>query len=47
MLWRRATVPDRPGALAVLATECGTSQVNILGFQIFPGVDLVTDELVL
>ena len=48
MLWRvRATLPDRPGALAVLATECGTSQVNILGFQIFPGVDLVTDELVL
>ena len=48
MLWRvRATLPDRPGALAVLATECGASQVNILGFQIFPGVDLVTDELVL
>ncbi len=48
MLWRvRATLPDRPGALAALATECGTSEVNILGFQIFPGVDLVTDELVL
>jgi len=48
MLWRvRATLPDRPGSLAVLATECGASQVNILGFQIFPGVDLVTDELVL
>ena len=48
MLWRvRATLPDRPGALAVLATECGTSEVNILGFQVFPGVDMVTDELVL
>jgi len=48
MLWRvRATLPDRPGALAVLATECGASEVNILGFQVFPGVDMVTDELVL
>ena len=48
MLWRvRATLPDRPGALAVLANECGTSEVNILGFQVFPGVDVVTDELVL
>ncbi len=48
MLWRvRATLPDRPGSLAVLATECGASQVNILGFQVFPGIDLVTDELVL
>jgi ribosomal protein S18 acetylase RimI-like enzyme len=48
MLWRvRATLPDRPGALAVLAAECGASAVNILGLQVFPGVDLVTDELVL
>jgi ribosomal protein S18 acetylase RimI-like enzyme len=48
MLWRvRATLPDRPGALAALATRCGESEVNILGFQVFPGVDLVTDELVL
>jgi ribosomal protein S18 acetylase RimI-like enzyme len=48
MLWRvRATLPDRPGALAGLAAECGKSEVNILGFQVFPGVDLVTDELVL
>jgi hypothetical protein len=48
MLWRvRATLPDRPGALAALAAECGSSAVNILGFQVFPGVDLVTDELVL
>ena len=48
MLWRvRATLPDRPGALAALAAECGASGVNILGFQIFPGVAVVTDELVL
>ncbi|MCY7395044.1 MAG: hypothetical protein LH468_02640 [Nocardioides sp.] len=51
MLWRvRATLPDRPGALAVLAVlaqSCGTAEVNILGFQIFPGVGAVTDELVL
>jgi len=48
MLWRvRTTLPDRPGALAVLARNCGEAGVNILGLQIFPGVDAVTDELVL
>jgi ribosomal protein S18 acetylase RimI-like enzyme len=48
VLWRvRTTLPDRPGALAVLAERCGASEVNILGLQIFPGVDAVTDELVL
>jgi GNAT superfamily N-acetyltransferase len=48
MLWRvRTTLPDRPGALAVLARECGAADVNILGLQIFPGVESVTDELVL
>lgn len=48
MLWRvRTTLPDRPGALAVLAQSCGAAGVNILGFQIFPGVGAVTDELVL
>lgn len=48
MLWRvRTTLPDRPGALAELAASCGESGVNILGLQIFPGVDRVTDELVL
>lgn len=48
MLWRvRTTLPDRPGALAVLAQSCGAADVNILGFQIFPGVGAVTDELVL
>lgn len=48
MLWRvRTTLPDRPGSLAVLAQNCGAAGVNILGLQIFPGVDSVTDELVL
>jgi ribosomal protein S18 acetylase RimI-like enzyme len=49
MLWRvRATLPDRPGALAALARECGAAGVNIVGFQAFPDHDAqVTDELVL
>lgn len=48
MLWRvRTTLPDRPGALAVLARNCGDAGVNILGLQIFPGIGAVTDELVL
>lgn len=48
MLWRvRTALPDRPGALAVLARSCGEAGVNILGLQIFPGVGSVTDELVL
>ncbi len=40
-------MPDRPGALATLAQECGTAGVNILAMQVFPGVEAVTDELVL
>ncbi len=48
MLWRvRTTLADRPGALAALARACGECDVNVLGLQIFPGVDGVTDELVL
>lgn len=48
MLWRvRANLPDRPGALAALAHECGRAGVNIDGVQVFPGQDQVTDELVL
>ncbi|GEP36621.1 hypothetical protein NPS01_02840 [Nocardioides psychrotolerans] len=43
----RATLPERPGALAALAAECGAAGVNILGVQVFPGVEAVTDELVL
>ena len=48
MLWRvRTTLPDRPGALALLGEQCGLADINILGLQIFPGVEAVTDELVL
>lgn len=48
MLWRvRTTMPDRPGGLARLAQRCGEAGVNILGLQIFPGADAVTDELVM
>lgn len=48
MLWRvRATLPDEPGTLAVLAQRCGAAGVNIVGLQIFPGLDDVTDEIVL
>lgn len=48
MLWRvRTTLEDRPGALAGLAARCGEAGVNILGLQVFPGLDRVTDELVL
>jgi ribosomal protein S18 acetylase RimI-like enzyme len=43
----RATLPDRPGALAALAQECGKAGVNIVGLQVFPGIDRVTDELVI
>ena len=48
MLFRaRTTLSDRPGSLATLARDCGEQGVNILGLQIFPGVEGVTDELVL
>lgn len=48
MLWRvRTTLHDRPGSLAELASSCGRAGVNILGLQIFPALDRVTDELVL
>ncbi|SFC71826.1 Acetyltransferase (GNAT) family protein [Nocardioides terrae] len=48
MLWRvRTTLPDSPGTLALLAQRCGDADVNILRLQIFPGVEDVTDEIVL
>ncbi|QBX56155.1 GNAT family N-acetyltransferase [Nocardioides seonyuensis] len=48
MLWRaRLNLPDRPGTLATLAQECGDAGINIMGVQVFPGIDTVTDELVL
>lgn len=40
------TMPDRPGALATLAQECGVAGVNILAMQVFPGVEAVTDDFV-
>ena len=48
MLWRvRATLADRPGALAGLTQRCGDTGVNILALQIFPEGESVIDELVL
>ena len=48
MLWRvRVQLGDGPGTLAALAERCGAAGLNILGLQVFPGVDSVTDELVL
>lgn len=43
----RATLTDRPGALASLATTCGDAGLNILGLQLFPDLGKVTDELVI
>ncbi|MDP9822163.1 GNAT family N-acetyltransferase [Nocardioides massiliensis] len=43
----RTTLEDRPGALARLAQSCGDHGANILALQIFPGLEGVTDELVL
>ncbi|MCM0620042.1 GNAT family N-acetyltransferase [Nocardioides bruguierae] len=48
MLWRvRASLPDRPGALASLAQRCAEAGVDIRRVQVFPGNEEVTDELVL
>mgnify|MGYP001493125267 FL=1 len=48
MLWRvRASLPDRPGGLAALAQQCAERGVDIRGLQIFPGVEAVTDEVVM
>lgn len=48
MLFRvRASLRDRPGALAALTASCGEAGLNILGLQIFPELGTVTDELVL
>ncbi|MFT4264509.1 MAG: GNAT family N-acetyltransferase [Nocardioides sp.] len=47
MLWRiRATLPDKPGTLAALAQGFGAAGVNILALQVFPGIENVTDEIV-
>lgn len=49
MVWRaRATLDDRPGALAALAEGCGRVGANILALQVFPVADGgVVDEVVL
>ena len=48
MLFRvRATLTERPGSLARLASRCGDAEVNILGLQLFPDLGRVTDELVI
>ncbi len=48
MLFRvRASLTERPGALALLATRCGEAGLNILGLQIFPDLGRVTDEMVI
>jgi GNAT superfamily N-acetyltransferase len=47
MLWRvRTTLVDRPGILAEIALACGSSQVNILGMQVFTIGPRVTDEFI-
>jgi GNAT superfamily N-acetyltransferase len=43
----RASLHERPGALALLAARCGEAGLNILGLQIFPDLGRVTDELVI
>ncbi len=43
----RATLRERPGALALLAGRCGESELNILALQVFPDLGKVTDELVI
>ncbi len=42
----RASLTERPGALALLASRCGDAGLNILGLQLFPDLGRVTDELV-
>lgn len=47
MLWKvRASSPDRPGGLAALAQCCAAAGADIRAMQVFPGVDEVTDEVV-
>lgn len=50
MLWRvRTNLPDRPGKLAPLASECGAAGVNINAVHVFESTvpDTVTIELVI
>ena len=49
MLWQvRALLPDRPGAMAALASRCGVHGANILALDVHPTPDgQVVDELVI
>lgn len=49
MFWQvRASLEDRPGAMAALALRCGKQKVNILSLQIFPAAEgRVVDEIIL
>lgn len=42
----RTKLTDTPGALALLAQQCGDAGVNILALQIYPELGSVTDDLV-
>lgn len=42
----RTRLTDTPGALALLAQQCGAAGVNILALQIYPELGSVTDDLV-
>lgn len=42
----RTRVPDVPGSLATLTRACADAGVNILGFQLYPDLHGVTDDLV-
>lgn len=47
MTWRvRTTLDDRPGILAQIAAACGGANINIIGMQVFPSHDEVTDEFI-
>ena len=48
MLWQvRALLPDRPGAMAALASRCGARGANILALDVHPAADgEVVDEIV-
>ncbi|MET3961159.1 GNAT superfamily N-acetyltransferase [Marmoricola sp. OAE513] len=42
----RTRLTDTPGALALLAQQCGDAGVNILGLQIYPELGSVIDDIV-
>lgn len=40
----RASLTERPGALALLASRCGEAGLNILGLRNFPDLGRLTDK---